>query len=81
MARTRGIIPNGRKARRYRIEAGLTVVELAARIGCNRQTIYQLETNRRPTSEIFIVKLAMALGVKPPDILADPGEWERRMAS
>jgi transcriptional regulator with XRE-family HTH domain len=54
----------------YRLAAGLSQAELAARAGVSRQTIIGIERHRRAVRFLTIEALARALGVRP-DTLGD----------
>ncbi len=52
----------GRQVKRFRVEAGLTQAELAARSGTSQPAIANLEAGRRTPTLITLGKLAQALG-------------------
>jgi transcriptional regulator with XRE-family HTH domain len=54
----------------YRLAAGLSQAELAARAGVSRQTIIGIERHRRAVGFLTVEALARALGVRP-DTLSD----------
>jgi transcriptional regulator with XRE-family HTH domain len=73
--------------REARTAAALSLGEVAARSGLNRQAITFIETGeRRPTSET-LSRLAMALGLKPSEAWAraeariPAREWKRQLAA
>jgi transcriptional regulator with XRE-family HTH domain len=51
------------RLRQLRKSAGLTRAHLAARVGCHRETIVNIESGRRLPSLRLLVRLARALGV------------------
>jgi transcriptional regulator with XRE-family HTH domain len=59
----------------WRKKRGLTLEELAEKVGTTRSVIYLLETEQRPLSAKWLRKLALALGTTPGRILdVDPDE-------
>lgn len=94
MPRHPGLQPDGRKIRQIRIDRGITVTDLAARIGRHRESVYWLERQQprraRRISDVFASQLARALStpdepVTVADILAEddgsePGTAPRQVA-
>lgn len=68
MPRPPGIRVDGPKIRRIRIRRGITVTDLASRIGRARGSIWNIEAQDAPVSEVFVNQLANALGVSVEDI-------------
>jgi predicted transcriptional regulator/DNA-binding XRE family transcriptional regulator len=60
----------GRRVRHIRNERGLTLRQLAARVGKHAPYLSQLENGKRNASLDFVNALARALGVGPADLLA-----------
>jgi len=54
---------NGDRLKKARIYRGLTVADLAERVGCQRQTLSMYEISKsQPTDKKTVVRLAQALG-------------------
>lgn len=75
-----GLQPDGRKIREIRVARGITVTDLARRIGRHRESLYWIERRPpgrpRPISDVLASQLARALStpdepVTVADILAD----------
>lgn len=65
--RPSGVNPDGPKIKRLRVGLGLTTAQIAERVGLHPQSVRHAEKGRR-ISDVFAVRLAMALGVKVEDI-------------
>ena len=53
---------NGERLKKARIYRGLTVAELAERIGCQRQTLSMYEISKsHPTDSTTVARLALSL--------------------
>ena len=52
-----------------RIEAGLTQVQLAEKVGCSQQEIQRWESGRISPTTKTLKKLAEALGCNPGDLI------------
>lgn len=63
---------DGEKLRRAREQAAYSLRELADASGVSAGTIWQLETGRRPARPSSIRKLALALGMAPTELSAEP---------
>jgi transcriptional regulator with XRE-family HTH domain len=59
------------RIRQLRLDRGLTLEELAERVGTSLQQISRLELSDRRLSEKWIRPIARALGVSPDDLFAD----------
>lgn len=55
--------------KQWRNKAGLTLEQLAEKVGTNKSVIYLLENEQRPLSAKWLRKLADALGTTPGRIL------------
>jgi XRE family transcriptional regulator, regulator of sulfur utilization len=62
--------PPGDKVRDLRKERGWSQQELADRAGISMQTVSNLETSRHVPGIVTLSKIAGALGVPLPDLLA-----------
>ena len=62
--RPRGVTPDGPKIKRLRVGLGLTTAQVAAQVGLHPQSVRHAEKGRN-ISDVFAVRLARALGVKP----------------
>jgi transcriptional regulator with XRE-family HTH domain len=63
--------PNGTLIRRRRQERGLTVDELAARVGfTNPASMRNIENRNDPTAMIKLCRIARELGIAVDDVLA-----------
>lgn len=62
------------RIRDLRRRRGLTLKELASRIGTTPQTVQRLETANMTVSTDWLDRIAAALGVRPVDLLEDPDE-------
>jgi putative transcriptional regulator len=72
MSRTKRPIPTtGDRLRAARSAAGLSQAELARKAGVHKLTVSQVETDRRPASDLLLVKLAAALGRRPDALFPD----------
>ena len=60
--------PFGCRVRKIRTEKGLSVAELAGRLGCNKDTVYKLERGDRGQMYERIPGLARALGCTIDDL-------------
>jgi transcriptional regulator with XRE-family HTH domain len=54
---------DGQVVRDLREERGLTVIDLARRVGLSRQTIYDIEREKYPTRRVNLARIARALDV------------------
>ena len=71
MTRRREISINGARVRALRSDQGLTVEELAGRVGISRSFLGHLETGRRQTVTLAAAaRLAAALGVATEEVAA-----------
>lgn len=64
----------GRRIARMRVAAGLTLREMAARLGINHSTLVGYEAGRRSIRATQLVAIAHALGIAPAALLIDPPE-------
>lgn len=72
-------LPN--RIREHRLAAGLTLEQLAGKIGTTNQQVQRLETGARKLSEEWMVGLAEALGVPVQDLLStSKGGGDRKAA-
>jgi len=60
------------RIRDLRRRRGLTLKELASRIGTTPQTVQRLETANMTVSTDWLDRISAALGVRPVDLLEDP---------
>lgn len=61
--------------RAWRLKCGLTLDELAEKVGTTKSVVSLLETEKRPLSSKWLRKFAEALGTTPGRILdVDPNE-------
>lgn len=71
----------GYRIKQKRIEEGITVEDLAKKLGKNRATIYRYENNDIENLPITIIEpIAAALNTTPAYLMGwidDPNEWER----
>jgi DNA-binding XRE family transcriptional regulator len=62
MSRQPGLPPDGPKIRQLRVDRGITVTDLAKRIGRHKDTIWGVEgEKKRPMSDVLASQLAKAL--------------------
>lgn len=54
---------DAQKIRDLRIRAGLSIHQLADRIGCHHESLRNLERNRRNASDQMLGRIALSLGV------------------
>lgn len=59
------------KLRALRTTKGVTQIQLSQASGIDQSTISRMETGKQDVSVSQLRKLAIALGVKPADLLAD----------
>ncbi|RRR74008.1 MAG: XRE family transcriptional regulator [Candidatus Viridilinea halotolerans] len=64
----------GRRIARMRLAAGLTLREMAARLGIDHSTLVGYEAGRRSIRVTQLVAIAHALGVAPAALLIEPPE-------
>lgn len=70
--RPRGLTPDGPKIRQLRIDRGITVTDLAKRIGRHRDTIWGVEGPKKwAMSEVLASQLATALSTPDERITVD----------
>ena len=62
----------GENVRRYRVAAGLSQEELAARMGVDQGYVSNLEMGRRNPTVVTVWHAAMALSVSPATLLEVP---------
>lgn len=62
----------GARIRELRTERGLSVAQLAAALGCNQSSIYNIESGRHPPSLRHLADLARTFRVDEMDILCFP---------
>jgi len=74
MPPVRTIKPNGAELRRLREERGITVPQLARKIGRHPQSIWNIEGREPNTSKVFMHQIANALKVDYSAIVRDDGE-------
>lgn len=55
--------------KKKRVAAGLTRQELADKIGCHKQQVYNFETGASPVPIKYAAKMAEALGVPEKDLI------------
>ncbi len=71
------------RIREWRRHRGLSLEQLAERVGSTNQTIGRYERGERSVTIDVLLQLAPALGVKPADLLPDPesilSDEERRL--
>lgn len=60
--------------RPWRERAGLTIEQLAERIGMSHSNLSRIERGKVPLGEEYVPGLARALGIKPGDIFRHPDE-------
>jgi transcriptional regulator with XRE-family HTH domain len=66
-----GLKTDGQKIRRLRVEHGLTVAQLADRLGVNQESVRRAERDG-PLGEVTTSRIARVLGVKMRDI----SDWD-----
>jgi len=68
----RGTLPFGLRLRGLRLARGLTMAELAERIGVSQPAISQWESGREKPGRESLLKLSAELGVSVEDLLSNP---------
>lgn len=64
--------PFGKRVRRFRVAAGLTIAQVSQATGIGESVLSRLETNASYNPKLDTIrKLAEALGVKPADLIGD----------
>jgi transcriptional regulator with XRE-family HTH domain len=69
----------GENARRLRLAAGLSQEEMAARVGVSQAYISGLESGERNPTIVTLWHTALALGVKPSQLLEAPADFKRKL--
>lgn len=64
MPATRTLPYDANKIRDLRVRAGLSIEQLADRIGCHRESLRNVETRRKNASELMLARIALNLGVE-----------------
>ena len=65
---------HGPALRTIRERTGITVTELARRVGCTQGHLSSLEAENRPASDTLIVAIARELRTDLAAIIRDPGQ-------
>lgn len=68
-----GDTPIAQLIRRLRLQSGMTLVELAERIGVTESSVSNYELSRRVPGRDVCIKLARVLGAPPEQLLAAAG--------
>lgn len=76
--RARG--PLGQEIRRRRLDAGLTLVQLAERAELSQPFLSQVENDRSQPSMVSLVRIARALDTTPQSLFAPPAEHDAPLA-
>lgn len=72
MPRPPGLRPDGPKIRQLRVDRGITVTDLARRIGRHKDTIWGIEgEKKRPMSDVLASQLARALSTPDERVTID----------
>ena len=62
----------GANVRVYRLAAGLSQEAVAVRMGVDRAYVSAIERGRQNATLLTIREVALALGVRPADLIVDP---------
>lgn len=70
MPPTKTVDHNGAAIRTHRTDQGLTVAQLAAKVGTSPGTISNLEHGNKRCSEVLLNRIAEGLGVAPAELVS-----------
>jgi len=71
IGRPRGLKPDGPEMRRLRVDRGVTVTEMAIRIGMHPKSLSRIECQGRRISDVYASRLAKALSIPGERITVD----------
>jgi transcriptional regulator with XRE-family HTH domain len=71
IGRPRGLTPDGPEIRRLRVDRGVTVTEMAIRIGMHPKSLSRIECQGRRISDVYASRLAKALSIPGERVTVD----------